>query len=269
MEEKESNFEIILPDGTVLDPSKVIRQKEEKGDDYIQGYSPEGKPKKFKFMTKSNCERCGECCKRDTPVILKDDIDLLREGIIRESDIYTIRENQKIRSSIDGEFYYSSMELIKLRPIFGSFTCLFYDSEEGCTIYERRPTACRLYECWSEHTAITGIEKRRLTREDLFGSIDILREAISRHEEKCSLEKLLDLVDGLRKGMEENFEKIVETILFDNSIRDWAKEKLGIGEEALPLIFGKPLFELLPLYGLVIEKENENYIIKILEEVKE
>jgi len=260
MEKDSSNFEIILPDGTVYKPEK---------ESVVQGYDPDGKPKKMKFAVKTECERCGECCRRDTPVILKEDILLFKKGILSEKDIYTIREGEKIRSFIDGDTYYSSMELIKVRPIFGSSTCLFYDPEAGCTIYEMRPAVCREYECWSQNITITGIEARRLTRKELFGSIDLIKEAINRHEEKCSLYKFSEAVEEFASGKEENFEKIVEMILYDTAIRDWIKEKLEIQDDTLPLIFGRSLMEIAPLYGVLIEKEGENFIIKVMKEAVE
>ncbi|WP_353683556.1 YkgJ family cysteine cluster protein [Thermodesulfovibrio sp. 3907-1M] len=256
----EEPFEIILPDGTVYKPRK---------ESVVQGYDSDGKPKKMKFSVKTECERCGECCRRDTPVILKEDIELFKKGIITEKEIYTIREGEKIRSFIDGDTYYSSMELIKLRPIFGSSTCIFYDPHEGCSIYEMRPTVCREFECWSQNIAITGLESRRLTRDDLFGSIDIIREAINKHEEKCSLNKFNDIVEEFVSGKEENFEKIVEMILYDTAIRNWAKEKLEIQDDVLPLLFGRSLMEIATLYRVLIEKEGENFIIKVMEEAEE
>ncbi|MGC8937544.1 MAG: YkgJ family cysteine cluster protein [Thermodesulfovibrio sp.] len=254
------SLEIILPDGTVYKPEK---------ESVVQGYDPDGKPKKMKFSMKTECQRCGECCKRDTPVILKEDIILLKKGVISEKDIYTIREGEKIRSFIDGDTYYSSMELIKLRPIFASSTCLFYDPEVGCTIYEMRPTVCREFECWSQNITITGLEERRLTRNDLFGSIDIVKEAINKHEEKCSLYKFNDIVEEFVSGKEEIFEKIVEMILFDSTIRDWAKGKLEIQDDVLPLLFGRSLMEIAPLYGVLIEKEGENFLIKVMKEAEQ
>ncbi|GAQ95295.1 putative zinc- or iron-chelating domain-containing protein [Thermodesulfovibrio aggregans] len=253
----EEPFEIILPDGTVYKPKK---------ESVVQGYDSDGKPKRMKFSPRTECERCGECCRRDTPVILKDDMELLRRGVISEKDIYTIREDEKIRSFIDGDTYYSSMELIKIRPIFGSSTCLFYDPEVGCTIYEMRPTVCREFECWSQNITITGLEARRLTRYDLFGSIDIIKEAIDKHEEKCSLNKFNDFVEEFASGKEENFEKIVEMIVYDNALREWIKEKLEIEDSVLPLLFGRSLMEIAPLYGILIEKEGENFIIKAMKE---
>ncbi|MCX8033806.1 MAG: YkgJ family cysteine cluster protein [Thermodesulfovibrio sp.] len=262
MVEENSNFEIVLPDGTMYKPEKDDRQKRQS----IQGYDPEGKPKKMIFSIKTGCDRCGECCRRDTPIILKEDIPLLTKGIISEKDIYTIREGEKMRSSIDGDTYYSSMEIIKIRPIFGSFTCLFYDPVEGCTIYEQRPTVCRQYECWSQNIAITGLEGRRLTRAHLFGGIDFIKETIKKHEEYCSLTKFQDLIDELKKGKEENVEKIAEMILYDSSLRDWIKEKLELSDDILPLLFGKTLLELATFYGLIIEKEGENFLIKVIQE---
>lgn len=255
--DEQSNFEIVLPDGTVYKPEK---------EHTVQGYDPEGKPKKMKFVMKSGCDRCGECCRRDTPIILKEDIPLFTKGVISEKDIYTIREGERIRSSLDGDIYDASMEIIKIRPIFGSFTCLFYNPEIGCTIYEMRPTVCREYECWSQNITITGLEERRLTRQDLFGSIEILWQAIKKHEEKCSLSKFVSARDELLSGSKEAFEKIVDMILYDSAIREWIKDKLQIQPDLMPLIFGKTLFEMAPLYGLIIEKEKENFVIKVMEE---
>ncbi|MCS7164268.1 MAG: YkgJ family cysteine cluster protein [Thermodesulfovibrio sp.] len=265
MQENSSNFEIILPDGTVYNPNK----KQKRDSHTIQGYTSDGKPKIMKFSAKTSCDRCGECCRRDTPVILKEDINLLIEGVISEKELYTIREGEKIRSSIDGDTYYSSMELIKVRPIFGSFTCIFYDLKEGCTIYEKRPSVCRQYECWSQNFSITGLDKKRLTRADLFKGVELIEEVLKKHEEKCSVVRFADLIDELRKGKEENTEKIAEMILYDLSIRDWIKEKLTVSDDVLPLLFGRTLFEIAPFYGLIIEKDGENFIIKITKEEEE
>ncbi|MDW7998036.1 MAG: YkgJ family cysteine cluster protein [Thermodesulfovibrio sp.] len=265
MEEDNSKFEIILPDGKVYRSDK----KEKKNIHTIQGYTPDGKPKTMQFAAKKNCDRCGECCRRDTPIILKDDMSLLIEGVISESELYTIREGEKLRSSIDGDSYYCSMEIIKVRPIFGSFTCLFYDPLEGCTIYEKRPSACRQFECWTQNYEITGLEGKRLTRKDLFGEIEILNEVFKRHEDKCSLYKFNDLIEDLKKGKEDNVSKIAEMILYDLTLRDWLKEKLTLSDEVLPLFFGRTLFEIAPFYGLIIEKEDENFVIKISQEEEE
>jgi len=259
MQDEDSKFEIMLPDGKVFIPEK---------EQEVQDFEKDEKPKKTRFSLKSGCDRCGECCRRSTPIILKEDIPLFNKGVLSEKDIYTIREGEKVFSSIDGEIYDSSMEIIKIRPIFGSSTCLFYDPEFGCTIYENRPTVCREYECWSQNMAITGLEKRRLTRSDLFSSIEIINEAINKQEEKCSLSKFSDIVDKFISGKNENFEKIVEMIIYDMAIRDWVKEKLEIQDDLLPLLFGKPILELAPLHGLIIEKEGENFIIKVMEEKK-
>ncbi len=262
MSEENSKFEILLPDGTVYRPEK----KETKNTHYITGYDPDGKSKKMKFSTKKDCERCGECCRRDTPIILKEDMPLLIEGIISERDIYTIREGETIRSSIDGEIYYTSMELIKIKPIFGTYTCLFYDPEEGCTIYEKRPSVCRIYECWSQNITLTGIERSRLTRSDLFGKIDLLKEVIKKQEEKCSLYRFQDLIEELKKDKSENTDKIAEMILYDLYLRDWLKEKLSISDDVLPLILGRSFLDIAPFFGLIIEREGENFVIKVIEE---
>lgn len=103
----------------------------------------------------------------------------------------------------------------------------------------------------------------------MFDGIELIKEAIKKHEENCSLIKFNDLIDELKKGKEENVDKIAEMILYDSSLRDWMKEKLSLSEEVLPLLFGRTLFEITPFYGLIIEKEGENFIIKVMQEEEE
>jgi len=55
-------------------------------------------------------------------------------------------------------------------------------------------------------------------------------------------------------------------ILYDTAIRDWARDKLEIDSNVFSLIFGKTLFEIAPLYGLLIERDGENFIIKVMED---
>lgn len=250
----DNQFEIILPDGTIYKAKK---------ESTVQGFDEEGKPKTRKFIHKTGCDRCGQCCQLDTPILLKEDLPLLLKGYITEKDIYTIREGERIKSRIDGDIYDASMEMIKIKPIFGSSTCLFYDSEAGCTIYDFRPAACREFECWSQNYTITGLEKRSLKRHDLFKDAEILIQAIDKHEEKCSLRKFSELIEEYAKGQQESFEKIVDMILFDQAIRNWVVEKLNIKEDLLSLIFGRSLIELAPLFNLIIEKQEENFIIKV------
>lgn len=80
---------------------------------------------------------------------------------------------------------------------------------------------------------------------------------------------LMIFVEEFIKGKEENFEKIVDMILYDNTIRQWIKEKLEINDEIMPLLFGKTLYEIASLYGLMIEKKGEEFLVKVVQEANE
>jgi len=53
--------------------------------------------------------------------------------------------------------------------------------------------------------------------------VDVLKEAINKHNERCSLEKFNKIVEEFISGKEENFEAIVNMILYDTCYKRLGK----------------------------------------------
>src|SRR5208337_961628 len=169
---------------------------------------------KMHMQNRTDCIRCGKCCTGSSPSLLKEDLALFASGVLSYSNTITVRKGERIRSHSDGHIYESFMELIKIRCKEQGPVCVFYN-DDGCGIYENRPTQCRQYECWRPLDLYGGLENNALGREELFGSVDMLMEIIRRHEEKCSYEKLSGAFDRLAVGDEDAVEGIMDMLQYD------------------------------------------------------
>ena len=219
------------------------------------------KPKKMKFVKKTACDRCGNCCSGSTPSLYKEDLDLFRSGVLSFDNTFTIRVGELFSVPGDQETYRAFIELIKIKPKEGREVCTFYSEDEGCAIYKNRPSQCAAYACWKMNDAMTGLEGKALKREDLFGDIELLSDLIARHEERCSYEKLADELERASGGEEEAAEKITDMLGYDRFVRDYVTEKFNIPVTALDLVLGKSMADRIKEFGLKVEKEGDEYTL--------
>ena len=78
----------------------------------------------------TGCLTCANCCKTTSPIFYQRDIERLAKSMrIRPSEFIT----KYLHIDEDGDY------VLNVAP------CPFLDSENYCTVYEDRPTACREY----------------------------------------------------------------------------------------------------------------------------
>ena len=226
-----------------------------------QGFEKGDRPQKMVLETRTACIRCGNCCKGGGPVLLKGDLSIFMSGTLSHDNTYTVRAGEPIITYGDNEIFESPLELIKIKGKEGSAECIFHSGDEVCSIYENRPSQCRAYKCWSPGDVLTGLEKERLDRREIFASVDVLLDIIGKHEEKCSYRKVSDAFEKLSKGDEETIEEIMDMLQYDTYIRPFLEEKLKIPATAMDLILGKPLIDTINAFGFRIEIKGDEYIL--------
>jgi len=236
----------------------------EKGDKFEiltpQDQDNSDKPKKMKLTTRTSCVRCGSCCLEGSPVLLKEDVPLFNSTLSYDST-YTVREGELIRSQAEGEVYESTLELIKIKEKEGRAGCMFYREDEGCMIYEQRPTQCRKFTCWSSQDVVTGLQEKGLTRQDLFSSVELLLEIIGKHEEKCSYKRLSNALQQLQKGEEGAVDEVLDMLQYDTYARPFLRERFNIPANAMDLILGRMLIETINEFGFkVLQSEHEYHL---------
>ncbi|HWR89837.1 MAG TPA: YkgJ family cysteine cluster protein [Dissulfurispiraceae bacterium] len=221
-----------------------------------------------KRVVKAGCSRCGECCTSGTPVLLRDDLQLFRSGVLSHETVYAVREGERQRSPQDGEFYESPLELLRVREQKDTNVCTFFGGDEGCGIYETRPLQCRRFACWRPGDVKPGLQEERLSRSDLFGDVEFLMQVMARHEEKCSYRKFADAVERATGGDEDAAEEVLDILRYDTHMRSYLKEKFSLSDNAVDLILGRALTDTVVGFGLQVRQEGDEYVVTPLEKAK-
>jgi Fe-S-cluster containining protein len=148
-----------------------------------------------------SCLQCGDCCRRGSPSLHVEDMELLHEGKIPWSRLVTLRRGEPVRSPYNGKVFHLMDERIKLAEKPGTRECVFLDEADNqCTIYSIRPVQCRAQACWDPKQAQQLAEQPYLTRRDVFKQIELLLELIAKHDEQCAFSKLGEAFERLKQS---------------------------------------------------------------------
>ena len=206
------------------------------------------------YSSRPYCLLCGECCRKGSPSLYAEDLPALRAGVIRRSDLVTLRFGEIGYSPIQNDLVLISEERVKIKEQPGSQACLFFEPDENrCRIYENRPLQCRTMECWNPagFQSLEGL--KFLSRKDLLNPDDPLLPVIESHGQRCDLTNLHQILSRIRKGGAFSQQEVLDMVFFDDHLREFLAEKQGIGEEHHPFLFGRSLKDLLPVFGLQLE----------------
>ncbi|MDJ0763536.1 MAG: YkgJ family cysteine cluster protein [Myxococcota bacterium] len=204
------------------------------------------------------CVRCGDCCKRGSPTLMREDLDILRAEAIPWHRLLTLRKGEPARSPFTGDVFYLPEERIKLGEVKDTHTCGFYLDKLGeCDTYANRPMQCRAQACWDPEAATRLAEEPYLTRRDLFGHIGVLLEIIEEHDRRCSFEALRAHFEELKQTKGEAIQKVVDFLAYEEHFRQFSAERLNIPHNICDLVFGRPLYERVRLFGFKVETDGD------------
>ena len=209
------------------------------------------------------CIRCGTCCEKGGPALHQEDRMLIEKGRIPSKHLYTIRKGELAHDNVKGRLMPVDSDVIKIKGKEDSWTCIFFDEHhKGCAIYSHRPLECRALKCWDTDELEKMYAGHRLTREDLISKVEGLWDLIKDHQAHCDYEKIKNLIgdlDGPHQGRARK--KIMEIIQYDAEIRKLVLEKGGLDPAMLEFLFGRPLAQTLPGYGINVRQEGKKTII--------
>ncbi len=207
----------------------------------------------------TQCQRCGSCCTAASPTLLKEDMALYLSNLLNDTNTYTLRIGEPLYNRKEQELYFAPFEMIKVEEDAG---CSLYEGSGECSIYEQRPLQCREYRCWNTEPPLEGIEDKRLTRQDIFGQVAPIYEIIIKHEDLCSYEKFIGLLETLEQGSQEQVEEILEMLKFDSTVRDFVRENFGVNAKSLDLLFGRPMADTLDFFGFELIREDDGITLR-------
>jgi Fe-S-cluster containining protein len=204
------------------------------------------------------CVRCGDCCRKSSPTLHLEDLDLLRSGRIPWNRLLTLRRGEPVHSPFDEKVFFLVDERIKIRENTGTQECAFYDDTiNECLVYENRPLQCRAQACWDGEPAKQMTEQPYLKRGDIFSDVELLQDLIAEHDRRCSFEKLQGAFNALAANEGQGLDAVLELLAYEEHFRQFLAEKLNIPADNLPLIFGRSYEDLVPLFGFRVEVEAD------------
>jgi Fe-S-cluster containining protein len=103
--------------------AKLKRLKPTNLDDVVQELHEE-------VFEKIDCLQCANCCKTTSPIFQQGDIERIAKSLKMKVPAFI---DQYLHRDSEGDY------VLNIAP------CPFLDSENYCTIYQTRPTACREY----------------------------------------------------------------------------------------------------------------------------
>ncbi|MEW5725698.1 MAG: YkgJ family cysteine cluster protein [Thermodesulfobacteriota bacterium] len=209
--------------------------------------------------TRPYCVRCGDCCRRGSPGLYNQDRPVLAQGRIKPRDLMTLRRGEPAFSNREQKIVRLDHELVKLKEAPGGRTCIFLGpGGDACLIYPDRPFQCRIMECWDPSRYDKLSQYPPLSRLDLLGQESPLAEIVRNHEEKCSVAELGRSLAKTDPKDPATQEKALNMILYDLHVREFAHEKLGLPQDEMDFIFGRPLYQVVQGFGWDVQPDRQN-----------
>jgi len=209
------------------------------------------------IIEQTECRKCGNCCKKGGPALHSQDIELVKSGKIPVSSLITIRKGELAHNPLSGKIQPVSVELVKIVGTGRQWDCCYFDEQAGCTIYEHRPQACRVLQCWDTDDIIDLVEKDTLSRFDILDKDDPIVPVIVEHERVCPCDDLQLVQAGIDQLSEQQRNELEKRVRNDLRFRSRVIEdfQLKVSEELF--YFGRPLFQLLHPLGVGVFESQD------------
>lgn len=203
------------------------------------------------------CVRCGECCRLGSPALYDQDRPLLAKNAFRAADLMTLRQGETAFSHRENKTVALDRERIKLREKPGGGCIYLASTGDACLIYEDRPHQCRIMDCWDPSRFQKLLPLPPLNRSELLGKDHPLVAVIEHHQERCRPDFLHDTLAGGPEPAAEAMESLLDMVLYDLHLREFAMNKFGITENELDFYFGRSLALLAANLGYRLESDPD------------
>lgn len=214
-------------------------------------------------MTRQNaCRRCGECCLGGGPALHAEDMPLFEQGILDTGGLVTLRKGEPAFDQPAGMVAPLEQEIVKLGYASDGKACQHYQAtSKSCGIYDNRPLECRLQACWNPAPLAAIYDKNRLARADLLPPESAAMQLARLHEEQCDFSELSLAISRLHESPGPKREaEVLEFLERDAAIRAGLVRRLEQPRMATQgyclFLFGRPMRESLPYYGLRLTQEQ-------------
>ena len=218
-------------------------------------------------MSKSECRRCGDCCRAGGPALHGQDLALIRSGALALEDLVTVRRGELAIAPLAAGPGPVEHEFLKVRGRDGAWCCAFYDeAANGCLRYDRRPMACGLLDCADTGPLLALAGRDLLTRFECLADDDPLLPLMREHEQRCPCPDLQAVARDLHHSATRSrvIAELEQAVAVDLAFRGQVQSALHLTLQRELFAFGRPLFHLLLPLGLQIVDTPEGIRIRPL-----
>ncbi len=218
------------------------------------------------YATRAECLRCGDCCRKSGPTLFTDDLRLFTDGLLQRNMVYTLRRGERVLLPDGTGTMALKEETLKVRENPETGHCMFLDNDiDQCQIYSERPLQCRAQACWDTSDIEQAIsEEKRLNRSHVVRPDEPVAEAIVAHEARCSVAALTELFKELSEGYEPAVDSIKAALAYDTQLRPLLSEKLPLPADELDFYFGRPLVDLVEMFGVRVVTEGDDHQLEAI-----
>ncbi len=205
----------------------------------------------------THCKRCGICCTKGGPALHKNDVHLVKRGVLPIQMLITIRKGELVFKPGDDVPQPAKCELIKITGTGKDWKCFYYNEENlGCMIYDDRPQSCNELQCWNTNAVELLIEQDTLSRLDIVEEGDSLYSVMQEHESSCSCPDMISVREALQHRIQFDLKDLDKLINDDIAIRTATLRNLNISLAEELFYFGRPVFQLLQQIGLKVSERE-------------
>ncbi|MFH1034845.1 MAG: YkgJ family cysteine cluster protein [Pseudomonadota bacterium] len=198
------------------------------------------------------CLGCGTCCRVSSPTLYATDLDLIGDGGLPRSALYSLRAGERVHSARLGRSLALDRDLIKLRETPGG-GCLLLEGSR-CGIYHHRPLQCRHLECWSGRHAGGLQDRPRLERRVLFAGDDIALALLAEYELRLPGAELAQTLEAAASGGDPA--PALALLELDHGLRAGISARHGYPSPELDLLLGRPARVVALAHGLRLTLDN-------------
>ena len=182
-----------------------------------------------------SCIQCGICCTKGGAALHGEDLLLLRQRLIPRQDLITIRRGEFAYNPLTDKAQATKAEIVKLGGTGREWTCCYYDPlTKRCSIYKKRPLACRTLKCWNPEESLALVETDLLSRLDILEEEESLQELVRTHNSTCPLPDFTSLPLALQEDTERTVAELEALINRDLHFRNKAvDDSVLVGKEEM------------------------------------
>lgn len=207
------------------------------------------------------CTQCGTCCTKGGPTLHQEDLELLLSGHLGPEQLIAIRQGEPVFSPLTGAIEPAQKELIKLTGSSGSWSCVFYNRQQGlCANYDHRPLECRLLQCWDLKQLLPVIYHQPLGRRDILPPEDPMLAFIDQHDQEYPFAQLALL--GAGDPDAPALAALTRLIRGELSFRANLVNKFNLTTANELFLFGRPMFASLAFYRLELVEGNKGIQVR-------